>query len=596
MKKFFAIILAMMTVLTFASCDAASVPDEAGGYYSHSSAGVGGAGYKVEADGGVEAPAFGDAPAEDYEKVEWGCMMEDEAADASESGGSSSQRPSAGLLTAGEWKDMEDIDFWTSLLERDGWNSMMERRDLYTNKIKVISVKDEDGAPLYNAKVELFGMDGSKLFTARTDISGSAYLFYNINNDDSDIPSRAVINGITEARLSQDITEVTLSTEGTDVEALDLMFMVDTTGSMSDELRYLQSELEDVIKRVSSSSGNLLSIRVSVNFYRDVGDEYVVRPFDFTGNMSEVMNDLSSQSANGGGDTPEAVHSALQNAIFEHQWRDEAVKLMFFVLDAPPHTEEEVQGVNSNIQRSLIKAAEMGVRIIPVASSGVDTETEFLLRSYASMTGGTYIFLTDHSGIGGDHLEPTIGQYEVELLNECLIRVISEYCGLIVPDVKENGNEKEADSLVAWANWTGDTEKISRLACNADKLLEGADRLPIYKCESLEELEKFKSINSDIYSMNGKWDEIGSFNDATANFGEEYFKDGALLIVYVATNSCTPRYDLHSIVGTDNGITVYIEQTNDPKVFDEAMGGWLITVPVEKTLIQNATAFDAMMK
>ena len=65
-----------------------------------------------------------------------------------------------------------------------------------------------------------------------------------------------------------------------------------------------------------------------------------------------------------------------------------------------------------------------------MASSGVDKDTEVLLRSFAVMTGGTYIFLTDHSGIGNPHLDPTVEEYTVEALNECMIRVICEYCGL----------------------------------------------------------------------------------------------------------------------------------------------------------------------
>jgi hypothetical protein len=103
---------------------------------------------------------------------------------------------------------------------------------------------------------------------------------------------------------------------------------------------------------------------------------------------------------------------------------------MFFVLDAPPHSESEIKGINTRMTETVKMAAEKGVRIIPVASSGVDTETEFLLRSWAVMTGGTYTFLTNHSGVGNDHLEPTIGQYKVEKLNECMIRIICEYCGL----------------------------------------------------------------------------------------------------------------------------------------------------------------------
>ena len=43
------------------------------------------------------------------------------------------------------------------------------------------------------------------------------------------------------------------------------------------------------------------------------------------------------------------------------------------------------------------------------------------------MTGGTYIFLTDDSGIGYSHLEPIIGEYKVEKLYDIIIRTINEY-------------------------------------------------------------------------------------------------------------------------------------------------------------------------
>ena len=92
--------------------------------------------------------------------------------------------------------------------------------------------------------------------------------------------------------------------------------------------------------------------------------------------------------------------------------------------------ESKLKELNSQITETVQLAAEKGVRIIPIASSGIDTETEFLLRSWAIMAGGTYLFLTDDSGIGNDHLEPTIGEYSVEKLNECMIRVICEYCGV----------------------------------------------------------------------------------------------------------------------------------------------------------------------
>ncbi len=338
--------------------------------------------------------------------------------------------PDAGLLTAGEYCDLEDIGFWTELLNRNDWYKLMEGRDLYPNSIKRVSVKDGDGSPCYNAKVELLSDTGDVLYISKTDVNGYAYLFYNLNKEGKSAASVRVEGGEAVTLAEAGLTEITLNDGKTDVTALDLMFVTDTTGSMSDELSYLQKELADVVSRVAGASEDVLSIRVSVNFYRDEGDDYVVRAFDFTEDIESVMSDLEAQISGGGGDYPEAVHKALDNAVLEHQWRDDAVKLVFFVLDAPPHPESEIPGINRQIQNAVTEAARRGIRIIPVASSGVDTETEFLLRSYAAMTGGTYIFLTNHSGIGSDHLEPTVGQYKVEYLNECLIRVISEYCGL----------------------------------------------------------------------------------------------------------------------------------------------------------------------
>ena len=97
---------------------------------------------------------------------------------------------------------------------------------------------------------------------------------------------------------------------------------------------------------------------------------------------------------------------------------------MFLVLDAPPHDDPQV--IAETVEH-IREAAEKGIRIVPVAASGVDKSCEYLLRSMAIMTGGTYVFLTDDSGIGGGHIEPTIGSCEVEKLNDMMVRIVSGY-------------------------------------------------------------------------------------------------------------------------------------------------------------------------
>jgi hypothetical protein len=105
--------------------------------------------------------------------------------------------------------------------------------------------------------------------------------------------------------------------------------------------------------------------------------------------------------------------------------RENAVgKILFLILDAPPHhTPESIRRLGKSVQA----AAKKGIKIIPITASGIDKETEFLMRSFAIHTNGTYVFITDHSGIGNEHLEPTVGEYEVEYLNNLMVRLIIKY-------------------------------------------------------------------------------------------------------------------------------------------------------------------------
>lgn len=334
--------------------------------------------------------------------------------------------PQAGTLTAGEWKDKANLSDWFEKTALPEWEKELQSRKIFSNNVFPIHVTS-DGSNVFNEKIDFMDKNGKLLYTARTDVDGMAYLF--CSNDDLDLVDKFTVGDHTEY-LTKDsagtVKEVSVSLERTDLKNLDLLFMIDTTGSMGDELSYIKSELSDVVKRVAKDTS--LSIRISVNFYRDDGDEYVVKYFDFRDDVAECVKQIAEQIADGGGDFPEAVHTALDNAVNGHEWRDDAIKLCFLVLDAPPHTASEVQGVNESLINSIMTAAKKGIRIIPVASSGVDLPTEIDCRSFAIMTGGTYIFLTNDSGVGNDHLEASVGEYKVEPLNDCMVRVINEFC------------------------------------------------------------------------------------------------------------------------------------------------------------------------
>lgn len=339
------------------------------------------------------------------------------------------ETPSAGQLTAGEWNDNKNWDFFSKVIKSNAEFVEYQKSFSIYPKERLEVVVKSSGNPVVNATVTALSAGGDILWVAVTDNKGTAYLFPSLFDDKAQnaISSINVVSGDKQKSVKVDgksSIEVDLESAKTYSKALDLMFVIDTTGSMSDELYYLQWELKNIIETVKEQNANL-PIRLSVNFYRDEGDDYVVRDYAFSTDINANVDNLTNEEAEGGGDYEEAVDQALANAINDHDWnKDSYAKLVFLVLDAPAHETDEI---TESLHSSIETAASQGIRIISVAASGIDKRTEMMLRSFAVATGGTYTFLTDDSGIGGSHIEPTIGQFTVRQFNECIIDVINSY-------------------------------------------------------------------------------------------------------------------------------------------------------------------------
>jgi hypothetical protein len=141
--------------------------------------------------------------------------------------------------------------------------------------------------------------------------------------------------------------------------------------------------------------------------------------FDFTSDTTLYGNNLGAQTADGGGDYPEEPEKGLQ-AAGQLAWRTGATaRVLFHVADAPHHAGRE--GALLSALRTL---QTQGVHIYPIASSGVDDLFEYTFRTAAELTGGRYLFLTDDSGVGLPHKEPTIPCYFVTHLDKAILRVI----------------------------------------------------------------------------------------------------------------------------------------------------------------------------
>ncbi len=358
------------------------------------------------------------------------------------------QQGVAGKLTAGEINDFSKWKLWTDL-KADELSEYQKEWNYSPSKRYMVQLIDESGLPLADITVHLKKKDGTKLYTARTDNTGKAELWKSLLFEQQDTKEKLMIEVLFSGKkftiknaksFENGMNRLTLKAACNQSQKVDIAFVVDATGSMSDELNYLTAELNDVMFK-SKEISSTLNFSFANVFYRDHGDAYLTRKQDFTRVLSESVSFIGSQSAGGGGDFEEAVEVALDTAVNALSWSPYArARILFLILDAPPHNTPEIQ---EKLNRISLQAAAKGIRIVPLVASGINKGTEYLMRSIALATNGTYAFLTDDSGIGGSHLKPSTDSYEVETLNDLLVRVIKSYtympdCEQILPELDLN--------------------------------------------------------------------------------------------------------------------------------------------------------------
>ena len=359
----------------------------------------------------------------------------------------------SGMLTAGEVNDFSKWTMWTDLAEGD-LKSFQSIWNLAPSHRYMVEVMNKNGVPIANAKVELLDDANNVIFKSRTDNTGKAECWAQVEEQGKSSDKHSIrisydgqVKTIKKAKeFGSGNNRLELNVDCDQSQIVDIAFVVDATGSMGDELEFLKAELNDVIYKAKAISSQL-NFRFANVFYRDHGDAYLTRSMDFSRVLSESVSFISRQRADGGGDFPEAVDNALDTAIRTLNWSDDArTRLLFLVLDAPPHQSPEI---NAKLLKATKLAAEKGIRIIPMTASGIDKSTEYLMRSMALISNGTYTFLTNHSGIGGNHIEPSTDEYEVEKLNDLMVRLIKSFT--YMPDCDQQMPELElpfSDSVV----------------------------------------------------------------------------------------------------------------------------------------------------
>lgn len=332
-------------------------------------------------------------------------------------------------LRAGSVDDNDDFDGFLEYLDRlDGIG--IERREFDPTGRSIVTVRRDDGRPTAGAVVvaEADGLsatlrttaDGTVRFhPAAYGMAVDAEISYTVQ-----VPDAEAI--VAPAGTDVELNDLTGAIDAVTPVPLDVLFLLDATGSMGDEIDRLKTTIDTVAERITALDP-APDVRFAMTLYRDEGDAFVVATYDFTGDVEEFQAALEEVVADGGGDYPEALDEGLAAAFSEPTWRrpGDAVQLVFVVADAPPQVARQVEVPYTD---SIRTAIERGVKIFPIASSESDDQAEAVFRQLAQATGAPFVFLSNGAAGAsvGESTDIASTDYEELALDELIVRLVAE--------------------------------------------------------------------------------------------------------------------------------------------------------------------------
>lgn len=185
-------------------------------------------------------------------------------------------------------------------------------------------------------------------------------------------------------RILTSVALLALALPSTARADLDVVFALDTTGSMGREL----DEAKDRVQQIAGALREARAqerIRFGVVAFRDKGDDYVTKNLELTSDIARVKRFIAGLSAGGGGDGPEHVLAALEVAIKRTSWGD-GERQVFVVGDAPPHFDYDgvtIDELTKEARAKRIVINTIGCRSLP--QNGI-----YAFRSMAYETEGAY--------------------------------------------------------------------------------------------------------------------------------------------------------------------------------------------------------------
>ncbi|UCF99783.1 MAG: VWA domain-containing protein [Spirochaetaceae bacterium] len=343
----------------------------------------------------------------------------------------STGRPQVSGLKAGFADDNKQFNYFVQFLQEYG--PSVDHIPIPIEERIVLRVHDSEGKSIPNADIRVSAADGQELTRGLTYADGT-YLLFPAEYGGQQSYTVEITYNQQRQRLSLDrfgrrevVAAFNMPRAQMSRIPLDLLFILDTTGSMGEEIQRLKTTIELINLNLSSLSTRP-RVRFGMVLYKDRGDEYVTEVVPFTENLQAFQSALDRVEASGGGDTPEDLQAALEQAV-KMSWNRGGVRLGFIITDAPPHLD---YGQSYTYARASREAKEKGIKVFSVGTGGLDLLGEIVLRQIAQYTSAKYIFLTygesgeSEGGAPGSVSHHTGANYQTDKLEAIIIRFAKE--------------------------------------------------------------------------------------------------------------------------------------------------------------------------
>jgi len=367
------------------------------------------------------------------------------------------QQPSG--VRAGEWDDNANFRDYVKWMAASSTKGKLE-----IGARQFLVVADKDGKPVPNCMITVSGGGQANLVTMA---SGRALLFPAAMGLSGQLTANASCNGTTasakfSAKDLDGVVKLTLDTARVlpAKRQIDLAFVLDTTGSMAEEIDAVKTTIQAVSAQLSTAQTD---VRIGLVEYKDRSDCLLTRTFPFSSDLKAFSASVANISADGGGDTPEDMHAGLTAALDKLQWRGDAVTRMVVVIaDAPPQFYAQERTYADAARR----AASRGIKLYTVAASGMDELGQVVMRQMAQFTGASNMFVLrggagpqsvgggdPKSSCGGTHQDFSSGK-----LDQLILRKVRQELASIdadpmkIPGRGQDENAKPCEQRLVVAN------------------------------------------------------------------------------------------------------------------------------------------------